>query len=151
MKIGFYPMAADLLHAGHVLAIQEAKSNCDFLIVGLNCTPENKNPIQSIYERFVQLSAVKYIDQIIPYQGKADLELLAASLNYDIRFLGEDYIGKEWDGKAVEMKLGIRPFFLKRKHNMSSTSLKERIRNDSIHDTIDTDIEKEQPADIGQP
>lgn len=82
MIVGFYPMVGDLLHAGHIIAIEEAKANCDYLIVGLNCAPDGKAPIQSIYERFMQLRAVKYIDEIIPYAGKADLELLAASLPY---------------------------------------------------------------------
>jgi glycerol-3-phosphate cytidylyltransferase len=98
MKIGFYPMAADILHAGHMIALEEAKNNCDYLIVGLNCKPDGKAPIQSIYERFMQLRAVKFIDEIIPYEGKTDLELLASSLDYHIRFVGEDYLNKEWDG-----------------------------------------------------
>ena len=126
-KIGLYPLVGDLLHPGHILAIQEAKENCDFLIVALNCNPDNKNPIQSIYERYVQLSAIKYIDQIIPYQGKKDLELLVSSLNYDIRFLGEDYKDKIWDGKEIELKLNKEIYFLKRQHILSSTELKERI------------------------
>lgn len=127
-KIGFYPVVGDLLHTGHVLALEEAKDNCDYLIVGLNCAPENKNPIQSIYERFMQLRAVKFIDEIIPYQGRRDLELLASSLNYHIRFLGEDYKNKDWDGKNIEAKLGKNPYFLKRQHNFSSTELKERVK-----------------------
>ena len=130
-KIGFYPVVADLLHAGHMLALEEAKNNCDYLIVGLNCSPDGKNPIQSIYERFIQLRAVKYVDEIIPYAGRKDLELLAASLNYDIRFLGEDYKNKDWDGKEIESKLGKTPHFLKRQHGFSSTELKERIKNHS--------------------
>jgi glycerol-3-phosphate cytidylyltransferase len=68
--IGFYPVVGDLLHAGHILALEEAKENCDYLIVGLNCSPDGKNPVQSIYERFIQLRAVKYIDEIIPYGGR---------------------------------------------------------------------------------
>ena len=127
MKIGFYPMVADILHAGHVIAIQEAKENCDYLIVGLNCKPGHKNPIQSVYERFVQLRAVKFIDEIIPYEGAKDLELLASSLNYQVRFLGEDYINKDWDGKEVEKRLNKEIHFLRRKHNLSSTDLKERL------------------------
>ena len=87
-------MAADILHAGHMLAIEEAKQNCDYLIVALNCVPDGKLPVQSIYERFMQLRAVKWIDEIIPYQGKKDLELIASTLDYNIRFVGEDYIGK---------------------------------------------------------
>lgn len=120
-------MAADILHVGHLLAIEEAKSNCDYLIVGLNCTPDGKYPIQSIYERFMQLRAVKWIDEIIPYQGKEDLERLASSLQYDVRFLGEDYRGKEWDGKTAEQMLNKKTYFLSRKHNFSSTELKNRI------------------------
>lgn len=120
-------MCADILHAGHILALQEAKEHCDYLIVGLNTNPDGKDPVQSVFERYIQLSAVKYIDQIIPYQGRKDLELLAASLNYDVRFVGSDYISKEWDGKAQEEIRGIKPFFIGRGHGMSSTMLKERL------------------------
>lgn len=81
-------MVGDLLHTGHILALQEAKSRCDYLIVGLNCKPDNKVPIQSIFERYMQLKAVKFVDEVIPYDGKKDLELIAASLTYHIRFLG---------------------------------------------------------------
>ena len=127
MIVGFYPMVGDLLHAGHVIAIEEAKSNCDYLIVGLNCKPDGKVPIQSIYERFMQLRAVKFIDEIIPYAGKEDLELLAKSLPYQIRFLGEDYLEKDWDGKQIETELEKRPHFLTRRHSMSSTNLRKKI------------------------
>ena len=126
--IGFFPMVGDVLHTGHIIALQEAKDNCDVLIVGLNCNPDGKNPVQSIYERYVQLQAVKYVDQVIPYNGRFDLELLAASLKYDIRFLGEDYINKDWDGKEVEKQLNKKPYFLQRKHDLSSTNLKKRIK-----------------------
>jgi glycerol-3-phosphate cytidylyltransferase len=95
MKVGFYPMCADILHTGHILALEEAKQNCDYLIVGLNCKPDTKQPIQSIYERFMQLRAVRFVDEIIPYSGRKDLELVALSLSYDIRFVGEDYLGKD--------------------------------------------------------
>lgn len=125
--IGFYPMVGDLLHAGHILAIEEAKRQCDYLIIGLNCNPEGKNPIQSIYERYIQLRALKDVNEIIPYAGKTDLELLVASLNYDIRFLGEDYRNKNWDGKEIEQQLGKKIIFLNRNHSLSSTELKERI------------------------
>ena len=129
MKIGFYPMAADILHIGHILAIEEAKKQCDYLIIGLNCMPDGKTPIQSIYERFMQLRAIKWVDEIIPYQGKADLENVASSLNYNIRFLGEDYIDRDWDGKQQELLLGKKYIFLSRKHSYSSTDLKNRLIN----------------------
>ena len=130
-KIGFYPMVADILHTGHIIALEEAKAKCDYLIVGLNCRPDHKEPIQSIYERFMQLRAVKWIDEIIPYQGRKDLELIAQTLQYDIRFLGEDYRGKSWDGKEIEESLNKKVYYLKRNHNLSSTELKLRINNKS--------------------
>ena len=125
--IGFFPMCADLLHAGHVIALEEAKSECDYLIVGLNVKPEGKNPNQSTYERFMQLRAVKYVDEIIPYDGRKDMEHIANSLNYDIRFLGSDYEGKMWDGKNQET---AAPYFVRRTLNFSTTELVKRIRED---------------------
>lgn len=124
--VGFYPMVGDLLHMGHVIAIEEAKQNCDYLIIGLNCKPTGKNPTQSIFERYKQLQAIKYVDEIIPYEGKEDLELLALSLNYQIRFLGEEYRDKEWDGKSNEILMNKQFYFLSRKHGLSSTELKKR-------------------------
>ena len=128
MKIGLFPMCADVLHAGHILAIKEAKQNCDYLIVALNCKPEGKQPIQSIYERYTQLCGVKWIDEIIPYEGKKDLELIVATIGYDIRFVGMDYLGKSWDGKDLEQTLGKEVHYLSRIHELSSTELKQRIK-----------------------
>lgn len=129
MVKGFFPMVADLLHVGHLSAIKEAKENCDYLIVGLNCNPENKNPVQTISERYLQLNAIKDVDEIIPYSGKKDLENLIFVLNYDIRFLGSDHIKDNWDGKEQEKKANHRVFYLHRLHNFSSTDLKNRIIN----------------------
>lgn len=127
-KIGLYPIVGDCLHAGHILAMKEAKENCDYLIVAVNAKPEHKEPIQSIFERFVQLNAVKYIDELIPYQGKEDLELLCSSVKHDVRFVGSDYVGKDFDGKQIEKDLNIETYYLSRNHTMSSTNLKQRIK-----------------------
>lgn len=126
--IGFYPIVGDILHAGHILAIEEAATHCDTLIVALNCKPENKSPVQSIFERWTQLSAVKYIDRLIPYEGKADLELICKSIPHDIRFVGDDYRDKEFDGKQIELDRGVEIYYLNRAHGLSSTELKHRIR-----------------------
>ncbi len=128
-KIGLYPIVGDILHSGHIMAIKEARKNCDYLVVALNCRPEGKDPIQSVFERYIQIQAVKYVDEIIVYEGMEDLRLIAESYDYDIRFLGEDYIGKSWDGKQEEKETGKRPYFLKRRHSLSSTELKGRIRD----------------------
>lgn len=126
-KIGLFPMCGDILHAGHVFAIAEAKSKCDKLIVALNTHPDGKEPVQSVFERYIQLLNNHCVDTVIPYQGRKDMEALASILDYDVRFLGSDYIGKDWDGKEQEEKRGIEPYFIKRDHGFSSTELKNRI------------------------
>ena len=127
MKVGLFPMVADVLHAGHVIAIGEAKAHCDYLIIALHCNPLYKNPVQTVYERYMQLRAVKWVDEIIPYSNKADVENLLQSLNYDIYFLGEDYRGKEFECCDILEKLNKEVYYLSRKHTMSSSSLKYAI------------------------
>lgn len=131
MKIGFYPMVADILHTGHILAIENATKYCDYLIVGLLCNPSYKDPIQSIYERFIQLRSVKHIDEIIPYEDELDVITLLYSLDYDIYFVGEDYKDKDFAGFDVLKKLNKEIHYIPRKHNLSSTLFKEKIRGDS--------------------
>ena len=130
MKIGFTCGAFDLLHAGHVVMLKESKTNCDYLIVGLQTNPnldrKNKNiPIQSIYERFVQLSAIKYVDEILVYDTEASLLDLLESTPIDVRFVGDDYKGKNFTGKGIG-----KTFYTSRKHSFSTTSLRERIQKD---------------------
>lgn len=127
MKVGVYPMVADILHTGHILAIEEAKKHCDYLIVALHCCPDYKQPVQSIYERFMQLRAVKWVDEVIPYENKEDAAILLQSLDYDVYFLGEDYKGKDWENSDLIKSMNKEIFFLARKHTFSSTNLKIRI------------------------
>ena len=127
--IGFTCGAFDLLHAGHIVMLEEAKSKCDKLIVGLQTDPsidrpEKNKPIQSVYERFIQLSAVKYIDQIIPYDTEESLIDLLQSHHIDIRFIGEDYREKKFTGS--ELPIDIE--YTSRKHSFSSSSLRERVK-----------------------
>ena len=122
-------MVGDLLHAGHIIALEEAKRQCDILIVAINTHPEGKQPVQTVYERYVQAHAVRYVDVVMTYQGKRDMEAIASILNYDVRFLGDDYRYKEWDGKAQEEARGIEPYFINRDHGFSSTELKQRVRD----------------------
>jgi glycerol-3-phosphate cytidylyltransferase len=124
MKIGFFPMVADILHSGHVLALEEAKKHCDLLIVGLHCKPTYKEPIQSIYERYMQLRAVKWVDEVIPYENSSKDEDMFASLEYQVYFLGEDHKTDEWEMKAKIESMDKEIVYLKRKHNYSSTRVK---------------------------
>ena len=126
-RVGLFPMCGDLLHAGHIIALQEARRKCDHLIVALNTHPDGKQPVQTVLERLTQIQALRCVDEVILYQGRKDMETLASVLNYDVRFLGSDYIDKDWDGKEQEAKRGIEPYFIKRDHGFSSTELKNRI------------------------
>jgi glycerol-3-phosphate cytidylyltransferase len=131
--VGFTCSTFDLLHAGHILMLAEAKSVCEYLIVGLQLDPsidrpENKNkPVQSIVERYVQLSAVKFVDEIIVYQNEKDLEDLLMFLPITIRIIGEEYRDKNFTGKEICEQRGIRIFYNDRKHSFSTTELRKRI------------------------
>lgn len=124
MKIGFFPMVADILHSGHVLSLEEAKKHCDFLIVGLHCKPSYKNPQQSIYERYMQLRAVKWVDEVIPYENIEKDKDIFVSLDYDVYFLGEDHKADDWELKDKIEEQEKEIVYLKRKHNYSSSKIK---------------------------
>ncbi len=124
MKIGFFPMVADILHSGHVLSIEEAKKNCDYLIIGLHCDPTYKTPQQSIYERFAQLRAVKWVNEVIPYENIIRDKDIFFSLDYDIYFLGSDHKNDDWEMKKEIEELGKEIFYLKRNHSYSSSKIK---------------------------
>ena len=130
-KIGFTASTFDLLHAGHIAMLAEAKSNCDFLIVGLLTDPtisrpfKNK-PIQTVFERYLQAQAIEYIDLIIPFESEKDLEDMILTIMPDVRFVGEEYKDQEHTGKNIE---GVKLFYNKRRHSFSSTELRERVIN----------------------
>lgn len=128
MKIGFFPMVADILHSGHVLSLEEAKKHCDFLIVGLHCNPNYKEPKQSIYERYMQLRAVKWVDEVIPYENsEKDIDIFS-SLDYDVYLLGEDHKNENWELREKIEELGKEICYLKRKHNYSSSKIKNELK-----------------------
>ena len=111
--VGFTCSTFDLLHAGHILMLAEAKTICDHLIVGLQTDPtidrSTKNkPVQSIVERYVQLSAVKFVDEIIVYSTEKDLEDLLMFLPITVRFIGEEYEGKDFTGKQICEDRGVK-------------------------------------------
>lgn len=132
--IGFTSVVGDFLHAGHSLMLDECKRYCDYLYVGLiddptKDRPQKNKPVQSLFERYIQVASHRAVDEVIPLDGEADLELAIKSLPIDIRFVGEDYIGKDFTGKGACEELGIRIIYNKRKHGLSSTELRERIES----------------------
>lgn len=132
-KIGITFSTFDFLHAGHILMLEEAKTVCDYLIVGLQTDPtidrpDTKNkPIQTLLERQIQLMGCKYVDQIIVYETEKDLENILYIVKPYIRIIGEEYKDKEYTGRDICKELNIHIYYNKRKHNYSSTSIRERI------------------------
>ena len=128
--IGFTASTFDLLHAGHVAMLSEARSKCDYLVVGLLTDPthdreDSKNtPVQSILERWLQLQALSYVDAIIPFDDEKDLEDLLLLLMPNVRFVGEEYRDIEHTGKHIQ---GIEIVYNERKHSFSSSGLRKRV------------------------
>lgn len=130
--IGFTCSTFDLLHAGHVSMLREAAGVCNKLIVGLQVDPSldrpNKNaPVQTLVERYAQLKAVKYVDEIIPYQTEEDLKDILSMIKIDVRILGDEYRNKDFTGKDVCKRRGIQLYFNKRDHRFSSSELRKRV------------------------
>ena len=134
MRIGFTCSTFDLLHAGHIQMLRDAKEQCEYLICGLQIDPsfdrpEKNSPVQTIVERHTQLSAIKYVDEIIPYQTETDLEDILNMLHIDVRILGEEYKNGKFTGRAICAKRGIELFFNKREHRFSSSDLRNRVKS----------------------
>ena len=127
MTKGFTCGAFALLHAGHIVMLKEAKENCDYLIVGLQTDPsidrqEKNQPVQSVYERYMQLQAVKYVDEIIPYDTEQSLIDLLESTDIHLRFVGEDYVDRNFTGKGLH-----EIYYTNRQHSFSSSGLRRKV------------------------
>lgn len=132
MKTGIVASSFDLLHSGHIMMLREAKTKCDHLICALQIDPsvdrnEKNSPIQTIVERYTQLSAVKYVDEILVYQTEKDLEDILELYPIDVRILGEEYKDKDFTGREICKRLGIYIYFNKRNHSFSSSGLRKRV------------------------
>jgi len=135
MRVGFTCSTFDLLHAGHVQMLREAKEQCDYLLVGLQMDPsidraEKNAPVQSVVERYTQLKGVRYVDEIIPYQTEADLEDILGMYHIDVRVLGEEYRDKTFTGRAICLRRGIELYYNKREHRFSTSDLRKRVCED---------------------
>lgn len=131
--VGITAGAFDLFHAGHALMLKDASNQCDHLIVALQTDPsidrkEKNKPVQSMYERFVQLDACKYVDEIIPYETEDDLYALIMNNNIDLRIIGNEYRNKDFTAREI----GIEIYYNARNHIWSSTELRERILDESL-------------------
>ncbi|MHC5201818.1 adenylyltransferase/cytidyltransferase family protein [Myroides sp. LJL119] len=132
MRVGITFSAFDLLHAGHVKMLEQAKAQCDYLIVGLQTDPTidrpNKNkPTQSIVERYIQLKGCKFVDEIVPYATEQDLEDILRSFKIDVRILGQEYADKDFTAKAYCQEKGIELYYNQRDHRFSSSLLRKEV------------------------
>ena len=132
MKVGLTASTFDLLHAGHISMLREAKTQCDYLICALQINPsidrpEKNDPVQTLVERYTQLSAVKYVDEIIPYQTETDLEDILKMVDIDVRIIGSEYKDKTFTGRATCAARGIEIYFNKRDHRFSTSDLRKRV------------------------
>lgn len=130
--IGITCSSFDLLHAGHIKMLEDAKAQCDYLIAALQTEPtidrpEKNKPIQSVVERYIQLKGCKYVDEIVPYQTEKDLEDIFLSFDLDVRIIGEEYRDKGFTAKHICLMKGIKIYYNPRQHKFSSTELRERL------------------------
>ena len=137
MKVGITFSTFDLFHAGHVKMLEEAKRQCDYLIVGLQLDPSidrpDKNaPSQSIIERYIQLKGSKYIDEIVPYVSEKDLENILSSFKLHVRIIGEEYKDKNYTGRKYCEEKEIEIYYNSRDHRFSSSKLRKKINNLNI-------------------
>lgn len=124
--------AFDLLHAGHAKMLEEAKTHCDYLIVGLQTDPtidrpEKNKPTQSVVERYIQLKACKFVDEIVPYATEQDLQDILQSFAIDVRILGDEYKDKNFTGREYCEKAAIKLIYNKRNHRFSSSGLRKEV------------------------
>lgn len=133
MIVGFTCSTFDLFHAGHIIMLKEAKTQCDYLIVGLQTDPtidrpaEKNKPVQSIFERFIQLQACKYVDEIVVYATEKDLVDILLSYPINVRILGNEYEHKKFTGRQECIDKGIKFYFNSRAHSFSTTELRQRV------------------------
>lgn len=112
--------------------LREAKEHCDYLICGLQVDPsvdrpEKNKPVQTLVERWMQLQAVKYVNEIVPYQTENDLLDIMAMFNIDKRIIGAEYKEKYFTGKELCTQLGIDIYYNRRNHRFSSSDLRKRV------------------------
>tara|TARA_R100000988_G_scaffold3857_1_gene2866 strand:+ start:208 stop:642 length:435 start_codon:yes stop_codon:yes gene_type:complete len=130
-RVGITCGTFDLLHAGHVVMFEEAKNQCDYLIVALQIDPtldrpEKNKPLQNIVERQIQLKGIKWIDEIIVYHRESELEDIMYTFPIDVRIIGEEYKDTLFTGKKVCIDRNIEIYYNKREHSFSTTELRKR-------------------------
>jgi glycerol-3-phosphate cytidylyltransferase len=157
-RIGITFSTFDMLHAGHIAMLSEAKNHCDYLIAGLQTDPtidrpDTKNqPIQSVVERQIQLAACRYVDEVVVYQTEQDLIDLLLILPVDVRILGIEYEHKNFTGRNECAGRGIEIVFNGRDHSFSSSSLRKRVAHaETVRALQGQSVSEHQPSKVPTP
>lgn len=129
-RVGITFSAFDLLHAGHIMMLAEARRQCDYLICGLQIDPtldrpEKNTPTQTVVERYIQLRGCEFVDEIVPYSTEQDLEDILRSFKLDVRIVGDEYRNRDFTGRAYCEESGIELYFNRRDHRFSSSGLRK--------------------------
>lgn len=137
MKVGITFSAFDLLHAGHIKMLEDAKRQCDYLICGLQTDPtidrpEKNQPIQTVVERYIQLKACSFVDEVVPYATEKDLEDILRSFKIDVRILGDEYKDKNFTGRTYCEEKEIELYYNSRDHRFSSSGLRKTVAEKEI-------------------
>lgn len=132
IRVGITFSSFDLLHAGHIKMLEEARRQCDYLICGLQTDPtldrpEKNKPAQSVVERYIQLKGCRFVDEIVPYATEQDLEDILRSFKIDVRILGDEYVTKNFTGRDYCEEKGIELYFNTRDHRFSSSALRKEV------------------------
>lgn len=148
MKIGITFSAFDLLHAGHIKMLEDAKNQCDYLIVGLQTDPtldrpEKNRPTQTVVERYIQLKGCKFVDEIVPYATEQDLEDILKSFDIHIRIVGDEYQDKNFTGRAYCEEKGIQLYYNRRDHRFSSSGLRKIVSQNENSKTQNLIVQNE--------
>ena len=133
MRVGITFSTFDLLHAGHIKMLEEAKRVCDYLIVGLQLDPsidraEKNAPTQTIIERYIQLKGCIHVDEIVPYVTENDLLDILQSFKIDVRIVGDEYLEKQYTGRSYCEEKGIEVYYNSRDHRFSSSGLRKQVK-----------------------
>jgi glycerol-3-phosphate cytidylyltransferase len=137
-RVGITFSAFDLLHAGHIKMLEEAKRQCDYLIVGLQTDPtldrpDKNRPAQTVVERYIQLKGCKFVDEIVPYATEQDLDDILRSFKIDVRIIGDEYKEKNFSGRAYCEEKGIKLYFNQRDHRFSSSGLRRVVAERQVN------------------
>ncbi|MGJ1194843.1 adenylyltransferase/cytidyltransferase family protein [Sphingobacterium spiritivorum] len=141
LRIGITFSAFDLLHAGHIKMLEDARRQCDFLICGLQTDPtidrpEKNKPTQTVVERYIQLKGCKYVDQIVPYATEQDLEDILRAFKIDVRIVGDEYKERDFTGRQYCEENGIELYFNSRDHRFSSSGLRRIVAEKEAQNTL---------------